>query len=471
MNVDEIVKKCKSGDIKFVDLRFCDTFGKEQHLTLPAIAVNKELFVDGKPFDGSSIAGWQEIHESDMILQIDLDTRTYIDPFRADKTAVVRCDVFNPRSNEKYSKDPRTIAKKAENYLKEWGIADSAFFGPEAEFFVFDDVRWEIGPGATSYQVSSAEADWMSNEDGEDFNNLAHRPSIKGGYFPVSPVDSMADFRAEICNILSQIGLEPEVHHHEVATAGQCEIGTKYNTLTKKGDDSLTFKYIVMNVAHEHGKTATFMPKPIYGDNGSGMHVHMTLQKEGNNIFRGNKHGNLSQEALYFIGGIFKHIKAINAFTNPSTNSYKRLVPGFEAPVLCAYSGSNRSASIRIPVVANPLATRIEARFPDSSSNPYLCFTALLMGGLDGIKNKIDPGENTDYNLYELSQEEKKKFKPLAAALPEAINGLNKDRDFLLAGNVMTNEVIDDYIALKQEEIDTIRAMVHPWEFKKYYSL
>ncbi|MDI9348323.1 MAG: type I glutamate--ammonia ligase [Methylacidiphilales bacterium] len=471
MKINEILSKCKSGEVKFVDLRFTDTIGKEQHVTIPSHHVEEELFTKGKPFDGSSIAGWLHINESDMILLPDLNAKTFNDPFRQDSTLIVRCDVLNPRTNEMYHRDPRTIAKKAEKYLNESGVADTAFLGPEAEFFIFDDVRWEIGPGLAHYKITSQEAEWMSNSDGEDGNNHGHRPLVKGGYFPVPPVDSFQDMRSEMCNILEQVGLEAEVHHHEVATAGQCEIGTKFNTLVLRADENQIFKYVVQNVAHEHGKTATFMPKPLLGDNGSGMHVHISLQKGDKNIFFGNVFKNLSQEALYFIGGIFKHIKAVNAFTNASTNSYRRLVPGFEAPVLCAYSAHNRSASIRIPVVTNLKATRIEIRFPDSTGNPYLAFTALLMAGLDGIKNKIDPGPATDLDLYELTREQKKQFKPIASDLADALLALDQDRDFLKAGGVMSDDTIDGYIELKQKEVDALRLMVSPYEIKQYYSL
>ena len=471
VSLNDILNKFRKKELKFLDLRFCDTMGKEQHISIPASMVDKELLVKGKAFDGSSLAGWLDIHESDMILLPDLNARTYVDPFRADPTLVVRCDVFNPRSKEAYGRDPRTIAKNAEKHLKESGIADVAYFGPEQEFFVFDDVRSSVGPGLAHYEITSFEAEWLSDDDGEDGNNTGHRPAIKGGYFPVSPVDSLADLRSEMCNVLEKIGIIPEVHHHEVATAGQCEIGTRYNSLTKRADDCLSLKYIVMNVAHEHGKTATFMPKPLLGDNGSGMHIHMTLEKNKKNIFAGNGYCNLSQEALYFIGGIFKHIRAVNCLTNASANSYRRLIPGYEAPIYCAYSGSNRSASVRIPVINNKKATRIEMRFPDSASNPYLAFTALLMAGMDGVKNKIDPGAATELNLYDLSPSLQKKYKSLAFSLADAMDGLDKDRTFLTESGVMGDDAIDAYLRLKQKEVDDIRSMVHPWEIKKYYSL
>ena len=471
MNIKEILDKCSKGEVKFLDLRFSDSIGKEHHISIPAGSVDETLLTKGKPFDGSSINGWLDINESDMILMPDLEARSFMDPFRQDPTLVVRCDVFNPRINQSYHRDPRWIGKQAERYLASTGIADTAFIGPEAEFFVFDDVRWEIGAGHASYRLISQEAEWMSNEDGEDGYNHGHRPKIKGGYFPVPPVDSLHDFRSEVCNILERIGITPEVHHHEVATAGQCEIGTQFDTLVKRADVNQIFKYIVHNTAHEHAKSATFMPKPLYGDNGSGMHVHISLQKGGKNLFLGNAYQNLSQEALYFIGGVFKHIKAVNAFTNASTNSYRRLVPGFEAPVLCAYSACNRSALVRLPVVTNKNATRIEMRFPDSCGNPYLAFTALLMAGIDGIKNKIDPGPATDLDLYELSREQQASYKPIATNLADALTALDQDREFLKQGDVMDDDAIDGYLDLKAREVDEIRSMVSPYEIKEYYSL
>ena len=420
-------------------------------------------------FDGSSIAGWKPINESDMILMPD-DSTSVLDVFSDDPLVILRCDIVEPSDGLGYEKDPRSVAKKAEAFMRSEGVADEAFFGPEPEFFVFDDIRWSTEMQKMSYQISSEEAAWETDTEYED-GNLGHRPGVKGGYFPVPPVDSLADLRAAACKACQDFGLETEVHHHEVGTAGQCEIGVKFNSLTKKADDIQTFKYCVHNTAFNFGKTATFMPKPLVGDNGSGMHCHQSLVKDGVNLFTGNEYGGLSQTALYYIGGIMKHARAINAFSNATTNSYKRLVPGFEAPVILTYSNKNRSASIRIPYESNPKAARIEVRFPDASGNPYFTFAAMLMAGLDGIKNKIDPGKPGDLDLYEASARELRRFKTVCSSLDEALQALDKDRAFLKEGGVFTDNLIDDYIALKMEEVDRLRMSTHPVEFDMYYSV
>ncbi len=465
----KVLKLLKDKEVKFVDLRFTDTRGKEQHVSLPVGEIDAGFFKDGKMFDGSSIAGWKGINESDMVLMPDADTAV-MDPFTDEATLILRCDILEPSTMQGYDRDPRTIAKRAEAYLKSTKIADTAYFGPEPEFFILDDVRWGTTMSGAFYKVDSDEASWNSERVFED-GNIGHRPSIKGGYFPVPPVDSLQDIRSAMCLALEEMGLKVEVHHHEVATAGQCEIGTSFNSLTRKADELLILKYVVQNVAHAYGKTATFMPKPLVGDNGNGMHVHQSLAKQGKNLFTGNKYGGLSELALYYIGGIFKHARALNAFTNASTNSYKRLVPGFEAPVLLAYSARNRSASVRIPYVSNPKARRIEVRFPDSAGNPYFAFAAMMMAGLDGIQNKILPGEPMDKDLYDLPPEEEKKIPTVCHALDQALDALDKDRKFLKAGGVFTDDMIDGYIALKMQEVTRLRMTTHPVEFDLYYSL
>jgi glutamine synthetase len=404
-----------------------------------------------------------------MVLMPEEDTAV-LDPFSDESTLIVRCDILEPTSMQGYERDPRSVAKRAEAYLKSTGIADTAYFGPEPEFFVLDDVRWKVDMSGASYHVDSEEADWNSERVYED-GNIGHRPNVKGGYFPVPPVDSLNDMRAAMCLAMEEMGVAVEVHHHEVATAGQCEIGTRFNTLVKRADWNQILKYCVHNVAHAYGKTSTFMPKPLVGDNGSGMHVHQSLAKDGENLFAGNKYGGLSEMALYYIGGIFKHARALNAFTNASTNSYKRLVPGFEAPVMLAYSARNRSASIRIPYDPNPKGRRIEVRFPDPTANPYLAFSAMMMAGLDGIMNKIDPGEAMDKDLYDLPAEEAKAIPTVCHALDQALEELDKDRGFLTAGGVFTDDMIDGYIDLKMEEVTTMRMTTHPVEFDLYYSL
>lgn len=456
-------------NIEFVDLRFTDTKGKEQHVTLPVKAVDEAFFSEGKMFDGSSIEGWKSINESDMVLMPDPST-FLLDPFFEAPTLMIRCDILEPATMQAYDRDPRSIAKRGESYLKSTGIADKVFMGPEPEFFVFDDVTFKADMQGAEYKIFSDEAAWSSNQMRQG-QNKGHRPQVKGGYFPVPPVDSLQDMRSEICTILSTIGQEVEVHHHEVATAGQCEIGTKFATLTDKADQLQAFKYVVHNVADSYNKTATFMPKPIPGDNGSGMHVHQSLSKDGVNIFAGSGYAGLSDIALYYIGGIIKHAKALNAFCNPSTNSYKRLVPGFEAPVLLAYSSRNRSASIRIPFVTNEKARRIELRFGDPMANPYLAFTAMLMAGIDGIKNKIHPGSAMDKNLYDLPPEELVDVPTVAASLEEALKALDHDRDFLTMGGVFSNDMIDAYITLKRAEVEKLNMTTHPVEFEMYYSL
>ncbi len=465
----KVLKMIKDKGVKFVDLRFTDTRGKEQHVSVPSHVVNAEFFKTGKMFDGSSIAGWKSIAESDMVLMPDPGTAV-MDPFADEPTLILRCDILEPSTMQGYERDPRTIAKRAEAYLKASGVGDTAYFGPEPEFFILDDVRWGADMSGAFYKVDSEEASWNSERVFED-GNIGHRPSVKGGYFPVPPVDSLQDIRSAMALVLEEMGVPVEVHHHEVATAGQCEIGTRFNTLVRKADELQILKYVVMNVAHSYGKTATFMPKPLVGDNGNGMHTHQSLAKGGKNLFSGNKYAGLSETALYYIGGIFKHAKAINAFANSSTNSYKRLVPGFEAPVLLAYSARNRSASVRIPHVASPKARRIEVRFPDSCGNPYLTFAAMLMAGLDGIKNKIHPGDPLDKDLYDLPPEEEKAIPRVAASLEEALEALDKDRDFLKAGGVFTDDAIDGYIELKMEEVQRLRMTTHPVEFDMYYSL
>jgi len=436
---------------------------------VPASQVTAETFEEGKMFDGSSIAGWKGIQESDMILLPDPATAVK-DPFMEEPTLVLRCDVIEPSTMQGYERCPRSLAKRAEAYLKSTGVADVAYFGPEAEFFIFDDVRWGSDISGCFVKVDSDEASWNAEKVYEG-GNLGHRPSVKGGYFPVPPVDSMQDIRSAMCLAMMEMGLEIETHHHEVATAGQNEIGMKFNTLVRKADELQIYKYCVHNVAHSYGKTATFMPKPIVGDNGSGMHVHQSLAKDGKNLFSGNEYGGLSQLALYYIGGIIKHARALNALTNPLTNSYKRLVPGFEAPVMLAYSARNRSAAIRVPYVPNPKARRIEVRFPDPGANPYLAFSAMMLAGLDGILNKIHPGEAMDKDLYDLPPEEEKRIPTVCHALDQALEALDKDRDFLKAGGVFTDDVIDAYIALKMQEVTRLRMTTHPIEFDMYYSV
>jgi len=454
---------------KWVDLRFTDSHGKEQHVTIPVSDMGDDFFEEGKMFDGSSIAGWKGINESDMILMPD-DSASVLDPFSEDATIIVRCDIVEPATGQGYERDPRSVAKRAEEYLKSTGIADTAMFGPEPEFFVFDEVQWHADISGCGYTIGSEEASWASNHKIEG-GNTGHRPRVKGGYFPVPPIDSLHDLRGAMCDAMEAMGLVIEVHHHEVATAGQCEIGVGPNTLTAKADEVQVLKYCVHNVAHAYGKTATFMPKPLVGDNGSGMHVHMSLSKDGVNLFSGDAYAGMSETALYYIGGIIKHAKALNALTNSSTNAYKRLVPGFEAPVMLAYSARNRSASIRIPYVTNPKARRVETRFPDPSANPYLCFAALMMAGLDGIQNKIHPGDAADKDLYDLPAEEAAEIPTVAGSLEEALDALESDREFLTKGGVFTDDMLDAFIGLKREEVAQVNMTTHPVEFDLYYSV
>jgi glutamine synthetase len=469
MSADKVLKLIKDEGIEFVDLRFADMRGTQHHVTFPVHAIDESTFEDGKMFDGSSIAGWKGINESDMVLLPDADSAV-VDPFFAHKTLAINCDVLEPSTMQAYSRCPRSIAKRGEAFLKSTGLADTAFFGPEPEFFIFDSVRWQNDMGKVFYEIESQEAAWSSKHRYEE-GNSGLRPGVKGGYFPLPPVDSFQDLRGEMCLALEALGQVVEVHHHEVANAGQCEIGTRFNTLVKKADELALLKYVVRNVAHKNGKTVTFMPKPIVGDNGSGMHVHQSLAKGGQNLFSGDLYGGLSQTALYYIGGIFKHARAINAFTNSTTNSYKRLVPGFEAPVMLAYSARNRSASCRIPFVTNPKGRRIEIRFPDPMNSGYLAFTALMMAGVDGILNKIDPGAPMDKDLYDLPPEEEKNIPTVCHSLDQALEALDKDRDFLKAGGVFSDDFIDAYIELKMQEVTKFRASTHPLEYQMYYAI
>ncbi|ART63419.1 glutamate--ammonia ligase [Kushneria marisflavi] len=459
----------EENDIKWADLRFTDTKGKEQHVTIPARMVDEEFFETGQMFDGSSIGGWKGINESDMIL-MPQDGTGYIDPFTEDPTIVLRCDIIEPATMQGYERDPRSIAKRAEAYLSSTGLGDTAFFGPEPEFFIFDEVHFKNDMHHSFFRISSEEGAWETDGKFEG-GNMGHRPRVKGGYFPVPPVDSFHDIRSAMCSTLEAVGQTVEVHHHEVANAGQNEIGVKFNTLVQKCDEVQTMKYVIHNVAHAYGKTATFMPKPMAGDNGSGMHVHQSFWKDGENMFAGDEYAGLSETALYYIGGVIKHARALNAFTNPSTNSYKRLVPGFEAPVMLAYSARNRSASIRIPYTASPKGKRVETRFPDPMANPYLAFSALLMAGIDGIRNKIHPGEALDKNLYDLPAEEALNVPTVASSLEEALQALKDDHAFLTEGGVFTEEMIEAYIELKMEDVTAVRMVPSPMEYDLYYSL
>jgi glutamine synthetase len=469
MAVADVMKMVQDNDVKFVDFRFTDTRGKEQHVTVPVSHFDEEKFTEGHAFDGSSIAGWKGIQASDMLLMPDPDTAN-IDPFMDEATLILTCDVIEPDTGKGYDRDPRSIAKRAEAYLKSTGIGDTAYFGPEPEFFIFDSVTWHDDMSGCHVKIRSEEAAWSSGEQTE-VGNSGHRPKVKGGYFPVPPIDSLHDIRGAMCLALEEMGVPVEVHHHEVATAGQCEIGTKFATLVQRGDWTQIQKYVIHNVAHSYGKTATFMPKPIVGDNGSGMHVHQSIWKDGKNLFAGNGYAGLSEMALYYIGGIIKHARALNAITNPGTNSYKRLVPHYEAPVMLAYSARNRSASIRIPHVASDKARRIETRFPDPIANPYMCFAALMMAGLDGIQNKIHPGDPATKNLYDLEPEEEAAIPTVCHSLDQALDALDKDREFLTKGGVFSDEFIDAYIELKMEEVNRIRTTTHPVEFDMYYSV
>ena len=468
MSAKEVLEMIKKNDVQFVDFRFTDPRGKWQHTTYIANKVDEGSFEDGIMFDGSSIAGWKSINESDMILMPDTTT-AFLDPFTAAPTLVLTCDIIEPSSGQSYGRDPRSTAKKAEAYLKYTGVGDAAYFGPELEFFMFDDVRFDHSMFSSFYTLESEENPSNSGKAYEH-GNLGHRPAVKGGYFPVAPVDSAQDIRGEMLKTLAAVGLSPVLHHHEVAPS-QHELGFDFSTLTYTADNVQKYKYVIHNVANTYGKTVTFMPKPIHGDNGSGMHVHQSIWKSGKPLFAGNGYADLSELCLYYIGGIIKHAKALNAITNGSTNSYKRLVPGYEAPVLLAYSSRNRSASIRIPYVASPKAKRIETRFPDSAGNPYLTFAALLMAGLDGIENKIHPGDAMDKNLYDLPPEELKDIPHVSRSLREAVEALDKDRAFLKKGDVFSDDQLDAYVALKMEEIEKWEMAPHPLEFKMYYSV
>ncbi len=469
MSVENVLSLIQENEVKFVDLRFTDTKGKEQHISIPAHQIDADFFEEGKMFDGSSVAGWKGINESDMVMMPDASSAV-LDPFTEDATLNIRCDILEPATMQGYDRDPRSIAKRAEDFMRSTGIADTVLIGPEPEFFLFDDVKFATDMSGSFFKIDDVEAAWNTGSDYEE-GNKGHRPGVKGGYFPVAPVDSSQDIRSAMCLVMEEMGLVVEAHHHEVATAGQNEIATRFNTLTTKADEIQIYKYVVHNVAHAFGKTATFMPKPLVGDNGSGMHVHQSLAKDGVNLFAGDKYGVLSETALYYIGGIIKHARAINAFANPSTNSYKRLVPGFEAPVMLAYSARNRSASIRIPVVPSPKARRIEVRFGDPAANPYLCFAAMLMAGLDGIKNKIHPGEAMDKDLYDLPAEEAAEIPTVAYSLKDALEELDADREFLTAGGVFSDDFIDSYIGLKSQDVEKVNMTTHPLEFELYYSV
>ncbi|CAK3163296.1 glutamate--ammonia ligase [Vibrio gigantis] len=469
MSVENVLSLIQENEVKFIDLRFTDTKGKEQHISIPSHQVDADFFEEGKMFDGSSVAGWKGINESDMVMMPDAASAV-LDPFTEDATLNIRCDILEPATMQGYDRDPRSIAKRSEEYLRSTGIADTVLVGPEPEFFLFDDVKFSNDMSGSFFKIDDVEAAWNTGSDIEG-GNKGHRPGVKGGYFPVAPVDSSQDIRSAMCLVMEEMGLVVEAHHHEVATAGQNEIATRFNTLTAKADETQIYKYVVHNVAHAFGKTATFMPKPLVGDNGSGMHVHQSLAKDGVNLFAGDKYGGLSEMALYYIGGVIKHARAINAFANPSTNSYKRLVPGFEAPVMLAYSARNRSASIRIPVVPSPKARRIELRFGDPAANPYLCYSAMLMAGLDGIKNKIHPGEAMDKDLYDLPAEEAAEIPTVAESLQEALAALSEDREFLTAGGVFSDDFIDSYITLKSDDVQRVNMATHPLEFELYYSV
>ncbi|HHO3379293.1 TPA: glutamate--ammonia ligase [Morganella morganii] len=469
MSVEHVLTMMEEYNVKFVDLRFTDTKGKEQHVSIPAHQVDEDFFEDGKMFDGSSMAGWKGINESDMVL-MPIAESALIDPFFEIPTLVLRCDVLEPNTMQGYDRDPRSIAKRAEDFLRTSGIADTVLFGPEPEFFLFDDIRFGADISGAYYHINDIEAAWNTGTVYPE-GNKGHRPRVKGGYFPLPPVDSSQDLRSEMCLVMEEMGLVVEAHHHEVGTAGQNEIATRFNTMTLKADETQMYKYVVQNVAHRYGKTATFMPKPLVGDNGSGMHCHMSLSKDGVNLFSGDKYAGLSEMALYYIGGIIKHARALNAFTNPTTNSYKRLVPGYEAPVMLAYSARNRSASIRIPIVSSAKARRIEVRFPDPAANPYLAFAAQLMAGLDGIINKIHPGDAMDKNLYDLPPEEAKEIPTVAPSLGDALDALAADHEFLVRGGVFTEDAINTYIDLLRADVQRLNMTPHPVEFDMYYSV
>ena len=467
--IKKVFDLVKENECQFVDVRFTDTRGKWQHVTFPITELSEDSFEDGFAFDGSSIYGWRDINDSDMAIIPDPESAK-IDPFIEASTLVLVGQIIDPITGQDYNRCPRQVAQRALSYNRSAGIADTAYFGPELEFFIFDSVRYYNDMGGCGYLVESEEAAWNSNRDYEA-GNTGHRPRVKGGYFPVPPVDSLHEIRNDMSLVMSDLGIHMECHHHEVATAGQCELSMRFGELIDIADRAQWYKYVVHNVADAHGKTATFMPKPVFNDNGTGMHTHQSLWKGGENLFAGDKYAGLSQEALWYIGGIIKHARAINAFANASTNSYKRLVPGFEAPVMLAYSNRNRSASIRIPVVNNAKGRRIEVRFPDPTANPYLAFTAMLMAGLDGIANKIDPGEAADKNLYDLPPEEGKKIPTVASSLEQALDALDADRDFLKVGGVMDDDMIDAYLAIKREDVQELQMRPHPYELDMYFSV
>ncbi len=467
MSQDAVLKLIADEEIEYVDIRFTDPRGKLQHVTVLADQVDADFIEEGFMFDGSSIAGWKSIEASDMKLMMDTAS-AYVDPFYAEKTLCVHCNVVEPDTGEAYDRDPRGTALKAEAYLKQTGIGDTFFCGPEAEFFVFDDVRYSNTMNKVSFEVDAADGAW--NTDAEfEMGNMGHRPGVKGGYFPVNPVDPAQDLRSEMLSTMKRIGMKVDKHHHEVAS-NQHELGLIFGPLTQQADALQMYKYVIHNVAHAYGKSATFMPKPIKGDNGTGMHVNMSIWKDGKPLFAGDQYADLSMEALYFIGGILKHAKALNAITNPTTNSYKRLIPGFEAPVLRAYSARNRSGCVRIPWTESPKAKRVEARFPDPAANPYLCFAALLMAGLDGIANKTHPGDPSDKDLYDLPAEELAMIPTVCGSLREALDELEKDHAFLLAGDVFTRDQIEGYMALKWDEVHAYEHTPHPIEYQMYYS-
>jgi len=470
MTPKEVVDLAKKNKTKIVDIKFMDLLGTWQHFSVPTSELEESLFEEGLGFDGSSIRGWQAINASDMLVIPD-PTTAVMDPFMNAPTLSLLCNIVDPITKEKYSRDPRNVAQKAEAYLKSTGIGDTAFFGPEPEFFIFDDVRYQNDSNQCFYAVDSEEGTWNSGRDEEP--NLGHKPRHKEGYFPVSPSDSLQDIRTEMLLLMEQVGIAMECHHHEVATAGQCEIDMRFAPLVQCADNLMWYKYIVKNVAKRYGKTATFMPKPLFNDNGTGMHVHQSIWKDGNPLFAGNGYAGFSEMGLNYIGGILKHASAICAFAAPTTNSYKRLVPGFEAPVNLAYSSRNRSAAIRIPMYSpSPKAKRMEARFPDPSSNGYLAFAVMLMAGLDGIENKIDPGEPLDKNIYALGPEELANIPTLPTSLEGALGALESDHDFLLKGDVFTQDLIDTWIEYKREnEVDQLRLRPHPYEMHMYYDV
>jgi glutamine synthetase len=466
--VNDVLKQIKDNDVKFLDVRFTDPAGKMHHVTMDAGMVDEDMFADGVMFDGSSIGGWKAINESDMVLMPDLET-AHVDPFFAHSTMAIFCDVLEPSTGEGYNRDPRMTSKRAEAYVKSGKFGDTIFVGPEAEFFVFDDVRFSTDPYSTGFSLDGGELP-SNNATMYEAGNMGHRPRTKGGYFPVPPVDSIQDMRSEMLSVLTDMGVKVEKHHHEVAAA-QHELGILFDTMTRNADKMQIYKYAVHQVAHAYGKTATFMPKPVAGDNGTGMHVHMSIWENGNPTFAGNEYAGLSESCLYYIGGIIKHAKSINAFTNPSTNSYKRLIPGYEAPVLLAYSASNRSASCRIPYGNSPKSKRVEIRFPDPTQNPYLGFSAMLMAGLDGIKNKIHPGEAMDKDLYDLPPAELKEIPTVCGSLREALQSLEADNQYLLEGGVFDKDQIEAFIELKMNEVIRYEHTPHPVEFDMYYSV